>query len=504
MKNLHLRLLASLLVLQFVATGQTVIVQDNFTDRSKFIDNTLLTIWGSNGSATTALDLVPKSDNSSLQYNSVTLTGGGLSNSGYTASNSLKTLTSLDYQFPSVMDRGNTTVEIEFDAIWTSQSGSGEDGRLVITLMGDYPAGGASPGQIDNLTLADPFGKPLYNIRIRNNSVATNASMILYGADDNSPNPEWEKYTTGPWWLPGFSVQSGGGSPGTGGNYPVTGTRKAANSIITSTSTWRRYKIVIEPTLISLYAKNSIDPSYGAANVQMKIPTMVDQTAALNQINAFHGTSATQLPPSYNWFRYANAVRFYFRGQAQSWLANVNITTYPALSVLPIHLEKWNVVVINDQKVKLDWVSNDQNNFFIEHSINGIDFTTINETSFSTTNNKYNVVHDKPATGLNYYRLRTTNNGKVTYSKVISVIIKDEMGVTISPMPASDKLNFYFGHVLNGPVIINLFNSEMKKVKTALLSANGSINIADLKAGVYFYEINKDKQRLKSGSIIKQ
>jgi hypothetical protein len=203
--------------------AQTILVTDNFVNRSKFLDNTLNTIFGANSTATTGFNLTTKTDGSSLTYNALTLTLDAQANSGYVANNSLKTLTSIDYPLNETIDRTLNNIIVEFDGIWDAQSSSGENGRLVVTLMDALPAGGGQPGQVNDTSLADPFGKPIYNIRIRNNTGASsNGPLMLYGAG-TVPAPGWEKYSaTGvSWWLPGFSVQAGGGSPGSGPNYPA-------------------------------------------------------------------------------------------------------------------------------------------------------------------------------------------------------------------------------------------------------------------------------------------
>jgi hypothetical protein len=349
MKRAFAAICAFLMVPGFFLYGQSFSISDAFTNRSTFIDNTLLTLWGSHTSPVSALMLTEKSDNGGRKFASITLSADGIRNSGYTASNSLKTLTSFDYLFPSQIDRTTTSVEVKFDALWSATNSSGENGRLGINLVADLPAGGAQFQQVLDTSLPDPFGKPIYNVRIRNNSSSSNGSLILYGAEDNQPWPQWEIYRGGSnnWWLPGFSVQSGGGSPGTGPNYPFSGTRKA-NSIIASRTEWRQYRIVFEPKLISLYWRR-----FGATNWtldnSMYIPFASDPDA-LAQINNYHKTTATQLPPAYDWFRYANAVRIYFRGASQAWVANLQINAYEQTTTQSAPIQWPDETLVNNSK----------------------------------------------------------------------------------------------------------------------------------------------------------
>jgi hypothetical protein len=50
------RLLFSLFIIfSVIQANAQVLVRDSFVDRSQFSDNTLLTLWGSNGTPTTLL-----------------------------------------------------------------------------------------------------------------------------------------------------------------------------------------------------------------------------------------------------------------------------------------------------------------------------------------------------------------------------------------------------------------------------------------------------------------
>jgi hypothetical protein len=140
-KTLYLALIG---LIPQLTSAQTVIVDDNFTDRSKLKDNTLLLNWGTYSSPQTGFAIQMKTDASTpvpVSYNSISLTDSALKYAGYVAGNSLKTLTSIDYAFGTTLNRATGPIRIEFDGIWNTQDNGGENGRLVVTLMGRLSGG---------------------------------------------------------------------------------------------------------------------------------------------------------------------------------------------------------------------------------------------------------------------------------------------------------------------------------------------------------------------------
>ncbi len=328
MKTISIALLCILLSISgsLKAQFENVLVNDDFTNPG-FYDNTLLTLWGGNGSPTSGWEQADIT-RTGLTFRGSALTTSAMANSAFNSPTGLKTLNSFDYFFQPI-NRNNTTIKVEFDAVWASLNGGGENGRIVVTLMKDMPAAGAQFGQVDNVALDNPFGIPIYNIRIRNTSTV-NGPLMLYGAGE-SRDPGWEPYNPGPWWLPGFSTQpcigGVGCSPGTTGSYPNSPTR-TSNLQTASATIWRHFTWIIQPERMELYFRNS---SGGANQLVffMQIPKYnfpENPTNAINQINAAHGTSISSLPTLYEWYNNPNAIRFFINGGVKAHIANVKVT----------------------------------------------------------------------------------------------------------------------------------------------------------------------------------
>lgn len=427
--------------------AQTFTITDAFADRSKFIDLSLLETWGpaplANGR--TAFQLANKTVGSTT-LPALALTSEAFGYSGITGADQLKTMSAIDYVFPMEIDRRSTTIEIVFDAVWDQIGTGGENGRLIITLMNDYPVGGPATGDINDVSDPMAFGRPIYNVRIRNNSTTANPSLILFGAANNNPTPLWEKDGTGTQWLPGFSQQSCFGAPGSACNpvlptiatntatnqYPNTGTRRGTG-VITSTTAWRTYRILFEPYRISLFSRAASIPratawTTGERDNFMEIPDDADPQA-VNKINTAHGSNATQLPHFYDWFQFAEAVRIYWRAGGgttpplnNAWIANleINATQDPLLN---LQLTEWRITRQASGDHLLTWKNEYPTSFDVQHSRDGRSFTNI-ATRLKPKNSggMYSFLHQQPGAGTHFYRLQSTNaQGKVEYSSTLVV-----------------------------------------------------------------------------------
>jgi hypothetical protein len=128
----------------------------------------------------------------------------------------------------------------------------------------------------------------------------------------------------------------------------------------------------------------------------------------------------------------------------------VNVGTAP----LPITLLLFDAQQVN-QSVKLEWVSlSEKNNAYytIEHATDGIHWKPIiivDGALYSNQIIEYEAIHDLPAIGLNYYRLKQTDtDGQSEYfdAKIVEITL-GKTQFTIFPNPANEglsiDLNFY-------------------------------------------------------------
>jgi len=342
-----------ILLIRFAIYAQlveNVLVNDNYIDSSKYVDNSLLLLWGDNANPTSAFELKNVADTSGLSYKALSVTPVASIYSTYATTvngkPSLLTSTCYDYEFPTAVNHARDTLIIEFDVLWDKYDSFlyGEYGRMVVFLMDELPAGGAKYNDIYNVA-NKPFGVPKYNLRIRNGlPVSTghpdynlySPTFMLYGGGHDIEG-EFEKNGDKSIWFPGFSSEAGGGSPGqpTNSDYPTaTATKKSDKSWswVASTQQWKHITWVVEPELLKLYSRASNqDSTYNMLISKMSIPKdSASSSYIINKINAEHGTSISSLPLDYNWFPTFNSMRIYFRAWKNNLVhvANVKVVQH--------------------------------------------------------------------------------------------------------------------------------------------------------------------------------
>jgi hypothetical protein len=110
---------------------------------------------------------------------------------------------------------------------------------------------------------------------------------------------------------------------------------------------------------------------------------------------------------------------------------------------------------------------------------------------------------------MNYYRLvQVDNDGKQTYSSVVSVkfVGNDGLGITFYPNPVKSKLTVQLDNISNNATSLTLVNVEGKVVRSKMLNQQNSnttisFDVANIIRGVYYLVI-KDGQTSKASKVI--
>lgn len=152
-------------------------------------------------------------------------------------------------------------------------------------------------------------------------------------------------------------------------------------------------------------------------------------------------------------------------------------------------------------------------NFEVEYSIDTLTFTsltTIVSQGNSTVPQLYDFVHNSPIVGKNYYRLKTNNlDGTTFYSpnKIIEIEPIEE------PEPSYNEFQIYPQPLpYNTPLTIEIPDGEV--IDLTIYNAAGQLilqknNLSGLQtltlnitSGVYFYDMHRDDERIKSGKLL--
>ena len=311
------------------AQNDSLILMDNFTTIENFTDLTKKLIWSDSGDTTSGFILKQTEDSQGMVQNCLSLTEEAIEKTGYNHG-TIKASQAIDYVIPEKLDRLNSTYKIEFDALWEelNNNGWGESGRIVVTLLHDYPE--EIPfDAIYNLEEEAPFGRPAYNLRIRNHNKTGDyysGAFMLYGGGHDI-NGEVEIYNN-EYWLPGFSSEAGGTTPGLSEPYPLSPTMKNENFVTVGYPNWKHYTWLIKPERLEFYVRESYqDESENELVFLMQIPKSTkSENKIIEEINAAHQSAINDLPVLYNWFRWIEAIRIYFRGAEQAHLANFKLS----------------------------------------------------------------------------------------------------------------------------------------------------------------------------------
>lgn len=339
----------SLCISLFAQSPEIMIDEDFSNSNPIYIDNGQKLLWGASQTNAKVFVQSLKKDSSNLAFKCLQLSDSAIKYFDYTNPLGTKTMSSIDFELPRQY-RGNKVLKVEFDALWDTLFLFGETGRIVITLVDSLPIGGAPYNVLGKTNLRNPFGKPIYNVRIRNTVYTLgdvtsfrSGGLMMYGSG-TGPDPEFEKYQStqipsNQWWLPGFSTQPydpalrESGTPGLAAAYPLSPTQKNPAKVMASKRIWKHFTWIIFPERLELWYRNSNqDSSKNELFFFMEIP--VDSLGldyALEKINMAHGSSIAKLPRYYKWHSTFNAIRVYVRGRDQVYLANFKVTSTPFL-----------------------------------------------------------------------------------------------------------------------------------------------------------------------------
>ena len=196
------------------------------------------------------------------------------------------------------------------------------------------------------------------------------------------------------------------------------------------------------------------------------------------------------------------------------------VIALPALqakSTLPIHLMSFQGNMNKNNKVTLNWTVADNeiaNNFEIERSFNGRDFTSVavvfatekmgteNYMYYETINNNDKVM----------YRLKMIDkNHEVNYSKILIFQLKSTItnNFKIIGNPVNDKLTFSYTSSATQLVDVKVYDMSGRIVlnnKVTSLEGNNVISLplsSTFKAGMYIVEVNNGTE-IQSSKFVKQ
>jgi hypothetical protein len=195
----------------------------------------------------------------------------------------------------------------------------------------------------------------------------------------------------------------------------------------------------------------------------------------------------------------------------------IQLTVYYNVMPLPIELLSFDLSVLENKKVKVDWTTaSEHNNFYfeIQRSENGTEWKsikTIDGAGNSDVALAYSIVDEKALDGLSFYRLKQTDyDGTMKFGAIKSVnIISEKAKITIGPNPADNKisLNCAVSNDISITLCIYDLHGNLVKQSDVFDVKKGSplsvdIQITELSQGMYFYKASAGNE-IMAGKIVK-
>lgn len=156
---------------------------------------------------------------------------------------------------------------------------------------------------------------------------------------------------------------------------------------------------------------------------------------------------------------------------------------------LPIGLLYFNGKQINNEHIRLEWVTESEINndyFTLERSLDGEIFEPIStkEGAGNSNTNKYysEIDYSPPKNQQLYYRLKQTDfNGDFSYSSIISLVLNNGIDIT----HRNNKLNIYSAN----SSIIEIYDISGKLVYSNTFLDEENINTSEFNSGIYILKI---------------
>ncbi|MFT3702439.1 MAG: T9SS type A sorting domain-containing protein [Agriterribacter sp.] len=174
--------------------------------------------------------------------------------------------------------------------------------------------------------------------------------------------------------------------------------------------------------------------------------------------------------------------------------------------VLPLQFLNFTVKQQNSDAL-LQWITDNEHNtrdFDIERSIDGIHFTTIDNTAAKNINGKhsYNYIDkniDLLTASIIYYRIKQRDlDGNFDYSKTESIHLSTQNIFFVSPNPAENVITLSYKKQQSNNVTLQIIDVSGKKVLEQKINTQmltHKINISSLAKGVYMISVIDNNER---------
>lgn len=169
-------------------------------------------------------------------------------------------------------------------------------------------------------------------------------------------------------------------------------------------------------------------------------------------------------------------------------------------TALLVNLISFSARALNGKEVGLNWkvaAESALDGYIVEHGTDGRNFEAIGKVKAAQMS-AYAFVHDNPAHGINYYRLRMLDdNGAFKLSEVRQVVFSNGKLLTLYPNPTSGLVYIAGLEVAKGEAVVVVYNEMGQEVWSGKIGgdelASKGIDMSMYPAGAYMIRVISDE-----------
>ena len=282
--------------------------------------------------------------------------------------------------------------------------------------------------------------------------------------------------------------------------------------------------LTINPTLMqgtgTTYLAEILDNTgSGTGNDQLTVNAAINLTGVTFTVSEI-APLATPIPPGFTYTIF-NSTGALTGTPTYNLPSNYILVLTPANTIqvqkialfpLPAIWGEFNAISKNNNQVKLNWSTLQENNvssFAIEYSTNGVDFSPIGTVAANGTTNdvsEYSFIHLNPnVQKTNFYRIKQIDfDNKSALSVIRNVKFNKGSVVQVSvyPNPVKDKLQV---SIQSDNIRLQLADMNGRIIKDQVLQVgNHEWSLRDYSPGIYMLSVLQNNQRIETIKIIKQ
>ncbi|MEZ4910860.1 MAG: T9SS type A sorting domain-containing protein [Saprospiraceae bacterium] len=235
----------------------------------------------------------------------------------------------------------------------------------------------------------------------------------------------------------------------------------------------------------------SVTVSYGSTNINLFTGSGTSGSSNAEGSGCFYNNGSTVVAVTFS--GYGNRLDEAYQ------LTYEVITGDDVCGLLPILLKSFDLFDNSNRTIINFCTSSETNNdyFTIERSTDARYFESIGEIAGAGNSSEelsYSFTDEKPMPGVNYYRIKQTDfDGKYSYSHVKSVRHESKGSVIITPKSTNGLLTVATDLDKYNVIVYNTQGQSVASYRN--LSATQSINIEELRSGIYYVEIQGENTK---------